>query len=66
MIRKRIAAAAAALFIAVFGGITVQLALGHDPALKSTSSTTTTTSATSATSNVEASTQLSPVTTAQS
>jgi hypothetical protein len=46
-IRTRIAAGAAALFIAVFGGLTVQLASGHDPALSTTSSkagVTTTTS----------------------
>jgi hypothetical protein len=61
-IRKRVAAAAAALFIAVFGGITVQLALGHDPVLKNTTSAATT----STTSNAESTTQLSPVTTAQS
>jgi hypothetical protein len=54
-IRKRIAAAAAALFIAVFAGITVQLASGHDPALKSKG----------ATSSHQAS-SLSPVTTSQS
>jgi hypothetical protein len=46
-IRTRIAAGAAVLFIAVFGGLTVQLASGHDPALSTTSSkagVTTTTS----------------------
>jgi hypothetical protein len=46
LIRTRVVAGAVALFVALFGGITAQLAAGHDPALsKSTTSTTTTTSA---------------------
>jgi hypothetical protein len=76
-IRTRIAAGAAALFIAVFGGLTVQLASGHDPALSTTSSkagaTTTTSQPQSATSSAESTTSsqssssgLSPVTTSQS
>jgi hypothetical protein len=53
----RVVAGAVALFVAVFGGITAQLAAGHDPALsKSTTSTTTTTPANA----------LVPVTTKQS
>jgi hypothetical protein len=54
-IRTRIAAGAAALFIAVFGGLTVQLASGHDPALSTSTSSkagvTTTTSQPQATSS---------------
>ena len=40
-LRRRLIAACVALFIALFGGITVQLASGHDPALKSSSATAT-------------------------
>jgi hypothetical protein len=64
-IRKRIAVAAAALFIAVFGGITIQLASGNDPALKGTL-TTSTTSTTTAQQPATTSSQLTPVTTSQS
>jgi hypothetical protein len=60
-------AASVALFIALFGGITVQLASGHDPALSSTSSkagvaeqSTPSTSASTPASSV------TPVTTSQS
>jgi hypothetical protein len=57
LIRMRVVAGAVALFVALFGGITAQLAAGHDPALsKSTTSTTTTTPANA----------LAPVTTKQS
>ena len=79
LIRTRVVAGAAALFVAVFGGITVQLASGHDPALSATSkkSTPGTTSAATtaqqqtttqrpATPKQPASTTLSPVTTRQS
>jgi hypothetical protein len=76
-IRSRIAAGAAALFIAVFGGITVQLASGHDPALSASSAKagTSTTSTTTAKKTTARSTSpsmqqpakaLSPVTTSQS
>jgi hypothetical protein len=37
-IRKRVAAGAAAVFIAVFGGLTIQLAAGGDPGLASSGS----------------------------
>jgi hypothetical protein len=36
-LRRRLVAGAVALFVVLFGGITVQLASGHDPALSSTS-----------------------------
>jgi hypothetical protein len=65
MIRKRIAVAAVALFIAVFGGITAQLASGHDPALSSSTSSTSSTS-TAATQAAQPSQALAPVTTSQS
>jgi hypothetical protein len=76
-LRRRVIAASVALFIALFGGITIQLASGHDPALKSQSSgaTTTTSSGTSTTTpsgttssaGQQASpTTLAPVTTSQS
>jgi ABC-type phosphate transport system substrate-binding protein len=65
LIRGRVVAGAVALFVALFGGITAQLASGHDPALakqsttkQPTPSTTTTTTSTSST--------LAPVTTKQS
>jgi hypothetical protein len=81
LLRRRLTAASAALFILLFGGITVQLASGHDPALSSTStkagvtqqSTPATSSAgtTSGTTSSSAQQQpspstLAPVTTSQS
>jgi hypothetical protein len=61
-----------ALFVLLFGGITVQLASGHDPALSSTSTkagvTQQSTPATSTNSVQQqaGSTTVSPVTTSQS
>jgi hypothetical protein len=73
MIRKRCAAGAAALFIAAFGGIFVQLSTGHDPALASSTkaSTSTTAAATTSTAGTTSSattsaTTPSAVTTSQS
>jgi hypothetical protein len=76
-IRARITAAAAALFIALFGGIAVQLASGHDPALaakgtKSTSSAAATATSAAVTDDSQSSADgkssnaLTPVTTSQS
>jgi hypothetical protein len=67
LIRKRFAAGAVALFIALFGGITVQLASGHDPALSSSSSkkagvTTTTSQPQTTTSTADSSTSSSGTT----
>jgi hypothetical protein len=59
LIRGRVVAGAVALFVAVFGGITAQLASGHDPALAKQSTT-------SATTEQPQSTSLAPVTTRQS
>jgi hypothetical protein len=39
LIRRRVVGAATAMFIASTGGILVQLAAGHDPALASTQTT---------------------------
>jgi hypothetical protein len=75
LIRGRVVAGSAALFIAAFGGIAAQLASGHDPSLSAKSSTTaaapsTTTSSTSAATSSSttqaASKPLSPVKTSQS
>jgi cytoskeletal protein RodZ len=49
-LRRRLIAASVALFIALFGGITIQLASGHDPALGSHKATTTSSSSTSSSS----------------
>jgi hypothetical protein len=65
-LRRRLIAASVALFIALFGGITVQLASGHDPALKSDKATTTSANATSSTSQQVSHTTLAPMTTSQS
>jgi hypothetical protein len=75
-LRRRLIAASVALFIALFGGITVQLASGHDPALASKTSSssdaaTTTTSTTTSqpqqqTSQPAQTTAVAPVTTSQS
>jgi hypothetical protein len=75
-LRRRLAAGAVALFVVLFGGITVQLASGHDPALSSTStkaavtqqSTPATSNATSTTTTQQqpSATSLAPVTTSQS
>jgi hypothetical protein len=74
-IRARFAAGAVVLFVALFGGISVQLASGHDPALaaKSTKSTKSTTGAASTITTTSVPDQsdqsaktLSPVTTSQS
>jgi hypothetical protein len=61
LIRGRVVAGAVALFVAVFGGITAQLASGHDPALAKSKSKSTTTSTAKSTTNT-----LAPVTTKQS
>jgi hypothetical protein len=67
LIRNRVVAGAVALFVAVFGGITAQLAAGKDPALSSSKATTTTASATkSTTTQQKQDTNLTPVTTQQS
>lgn len=79
LLRRRLVAAAVALFVVLFGGITVQLASGHDPALSSTGTSTkagviqqsTPATSTSSTTNSAAATQsspstLAPVTTSQS
>ena len=78
LIRTRVVAGAVALFVAVFGGITAQLAAGNDPALSSSKSTTTATAASTATKPTKTTTQqqqsraqqkstaVSPVTTRQS
>lgn len=75
LIRGRIAAAATALFVALFGVIGVRLAAGHDPALSSTttgSATGTTSTTTSSTDQTQVTTSdqpaqtVSPVTTSQS
>jgi hypothetical protein len=76
-IRARITAAAVALFIALFGGIAVQLASGHDPALAAKSTKSTSNAAATATSaavtdggrssdDSQPSNALTPVTTSQS
>jgi hypothetical protein len=77
MIRTRIAAAATALFVALFGVIGIRLASGHDPALATSTSTSGTTSTTPATTTTatdeddvttsdQSSQAVSPVTTSQS
>jgi hypothetical protein len=64
--RRRLIAASVALFIALFGGIGIQLASGHDPALKSSSAARTTTQPTATSSQPTSQTTLDPVTTSQS
>jgi hypothetical protein len=76
MIRTRLAVGSAALFVAAFGGITAQLASGHDPALSSSNSSSASTTTASSPSRAasaatpaattQAATPLSPVTTSQS
>jgi type VI protein secretion system component VasF len=61
LIRGRVAAGAVALFVVVFGGITAQLASGHDPALAKQSTTATQTQT-----QPQQDTSLAPVTTRQS
>jgi len=64
--RRRLIAASVALFIALFGGISVQLASGHDPGLATkTSSSADRTSTTRQTQSDETS-SMTPVTTSQS
>jgi hypothetical protein len=64
--RRRLIAASVALFIALFGGITAQLASGHDPALATkASSSADTTKATRQTQSDQTS-SMTPVTTSQS
>jgi hypothetical protein len=67
-VRKTVAAVAVCLFIVLFSGIYVQMALGHDPALAAKSSVTKKSSATSTTTTTSStgSTAVSPVTTSQS
>jgi hypothetical protein len=59
LIRSRIAAAATALFVALFGVIGVRLASGHDPGLakSATSTTSNSTSTSTGTSSNSSSTQ---------
>ena len=64
LIRSRVVAGAVALFVGVFGGITAQLASGHDPALSKSASASTTTNTTKST--PATTTTLAPVTTKQS
>jgi hypothetical protein len=75
LIRGRVVGGSIAVFVAVFGGITAQLAAGNDPALSTSSSTTQTTTATAKTTKAKTqqqttqpqqSTSVSPVTTRQS
>jgi hypothetical protein len=73
-LRRRLVAASVALFIALFGGIAIQLASGHDPALRSDkaatapagTSTSTSTSTTTAIGASSGQTTVAPVTTSQS
>lgn len=75
-LRRRLVAGAVALFVVLFGGITVQLASGHDPALSSTStstkagvtqqSTPSTSTSTTSTQQKASQTSVAPVTTSQS
>jgi hypothetical protein len=70
-LRRRLIAASVALFITLFGGLTIQLASGHDPALKSSATATTpsantTSTTTSSTSRQASRTTLAPMTTSQS
>jgi ABC-type transport system substrate-binding protein len=75
-LRRRLIAGAVALFVVLFGGITVQLASGHDPALSSTSKkagvtqkstpATSTSTSTTTTQQKASPTTLDPVTTSQS
>jgi hypothetical protein len=68
-LRRRVIAASVALFIALFSGITIQLASGHDPALKAQSTSAVTQPASSATTSSttqRANQPLAPVTTSQS
>jgi len=70
LIRGRVVAGAVALFVALFGGITAQLASGHDPALAKQSttkqSTTKQTTPSTTTSTTSTTSTLAPVTTKQS
>ena len=66
-LRRRLVAGSVALFIALFAGITVQLASGHDPALSSTSSKAAVTQqSTPSTVTASQATSVAPVTTSQS
>jgi hypothetical protein len=71
-LRRRAIAASVALFVALFSGIGIQLASGHDPALKASSAKTTSTGTTASTGTTPATskraspTTLAPVTTSQS
>jgi hypothetical protein len=69
LIRGRVVAGAVALFVALFGGITAQLASGHDPALAKQSTTkqsTTKQTTPSTTTPTSTPSTLAPVTTKQS
>jgi hypothetical protein len=69
-LRRRVIAASVALFVGLFSGITIQLASGHDPALKAQSSSAVTAPASSTTTTPSttqrANQPLAPVTTRQS
>lgn len=58
-IRKRIAILASTAFIAIFGGITVQMASGHDPVLTAGKPATSTQTSTTSSSGDDATTQSS-------
>jgi len=62
-LRVRVAAGAVALFIALFSGLYVQMASGHDPALSDTPSAQVATTATTTDSSSSTSTDQSPMVT---
>jgi hypothetical protein len=65
-IRVRVAAGATALFIALFSGLYVQMATGHDPALRPTSAQVATASQTTSTGSSSAPQDQAPMTTSAS
>ena len=65
-IRARVAAGATALFLALFAGLYVQMATGHDPALGTGSAQVASTSQTQTTASTSSSQDQAPMTTSAS
>ena len=65
LLRRRVVAGSVALFIALFGGLYVQMATGNDPAVKPTQQVASA-SSTTASSTQQTQTPSAPVTTSQS
>ena len=66
LLRRRVMAGSVALFIALFGGLYVQMATGNDPAVNPTQQVASSSSSSAAATTQQTETTSAPVTTSQS